>query len=163
MQQILEGLTELSSLWQSPQSKYKALCGLQEYIRLASSLCREYAFRPEPGRTKEATEFIVSALLQKVSELLITESSSNLPTIGRQWPRTRAIIGLPPPDLDRGYYFIGLLDCAAQLATVTSIDVFPDGLLDRVARWVVESSIPEFRWKAVSISNIAHPNHVLFC
>lgn len=150
VQQILEGLTELSSLWQLPQNKYKALFGLQEYTRLASSLCRECSDAPNPERMREAAAIIVSALFEKIGELLVLESSPSMPRLGNQWPRLRIIIGLGPPQLDQGYYFLGLLDCAAQLATLGSPRLHGVDFAERVKRLVFESTVREYRWKAVS-------------
>lgn len=150
VQQILEGLTELSLLWQRPQSKYKALWGLQEYTRLAYSLSRESAFALKSGEVREATALIVSALLQKVDELVNSESSASSPRLRRNWNKTRTLMGMGPPDIDQGYYFLGLLDCAAQLATVGSPEMLPIDFAEKVRRLVFESIVPEFRWKAVS-------------
>jgi len=150
VQQILEGLTELSSLWQTPQSKYKALFGLQEYTRLASSLSRESFDEPNLGHMRKAAAIIVSALLEKTGELLTLESCPCLPRLGNQWPRLRTMIGLGPPQLDQGYYFLGLLDCAAQLTALGGPGLYPDGFVDKVKRLVFESTVREYRWKAVS-------------
>lgn len=149
MLEILEGLGELSSLWRTPQNKYKALWGLQEYTRLASSLHRESADAINSEQMRRAATTIISALLAKVGEMLLTEDSLSPPRLRNQWPKTRAIIHLGPPDLDQGYYVYGLLDCAAQLATLGNPAMFPVQFVDKVMRLILENNIPEYRWKAV--------------
>lgn len=150
VQQILEGLTELSSLWQMPQNKYKALFGLQEYTRLASCLCRESSDAPKPGQMREAAAIIVSAIFKEIGELLRLESSPSVPRLGKQWPRLRTMIGFRRPQLHQGYYFVGLLDCAAQMAALGSPGLHPVEFVERVKRLVFESTVREYRWKAVS-------------
>ena len=147
--EILEGLGELSSLWRRPQTKYKALCGLQEYTRLASSLRRESADATNAEQMRRAATTIVSALLEKVGEMLLTEDSLSPPRLGKQWPKTRTIVGLGPPDLDKGYYVLGLLDCAAQLATLGNPGMFPVQFVDKLMSLILENNVPEYRWKAV--------------
>lgn len=152
MLEILEGLGELSSLWRTPQNKYKALCGLQEYTRLVSSLRRESADALNAEQMRKAAATIISALLAKVGEMLLTEDSVSPPRLRRQWlgPRSRTVLRLGPPDLDQAYYFLGLLDCAAQLATLGNPAMFRAQFVEKVMCLIFESTVPEYRWKAVS-------------
>ena len=147
--EILEGLGELSSLWRTPQNKYKALWGLQEYTRLASSLNRESADAINAEQMRTAATTITSALLAKIGEMLLTEDSLSPPRLRNQWPKTRTTFRLGPPDLDQGYYVFGLLDCAAQLATLGSPGMFPVQFFDKVMSLILENNVPEYRWKAV--------------
>ena len=150
VQEILQGLGELSSLWRKPQNKYKALCGLQEYTRLAASLRRESGGARNPEQMNRAAVTIISALLQEISEMLFTEDSPSPPSLGRQWPRLRAIMGLGPPDLGQGFYFLGILDCAAQLASLGSLGMFRTQFVEKIIGLIFKSTVPEYRWKAVS-------------
>ena len=150
VQDILQGLGELSSLWRKPQNKYKALCGLQEYTRLAASLRRESADARNPEQMNRAAVTIISALLKEVSEMLFTEDNPSPPSLGRQWPRLRAILRLGPPDLGQGYYFLGLLDCAAQLASLGNPGMFRTQCVEKIIGLIFKSTVPEYRWKAVS-------------
>jgi len=99
---------------------------------------------------REAAAIIVFALLEKIGELLTLESCPCLPRLGNQWPRLRRMIGRGPPQLDQGYYFLGLLDCTAQLAALGGPGLYPDGFVEKIKRLVFESTVREYRWKAVS-------------
>ena len=150
VQEILQGLGELSSLWRKPQNKYKALCGLQEYTRLAASLRRESGDARNPEQMNRAAVTIISALLERVAEMLFADDSPSPPNLGRQWPRLRATLHLGPPDLGQGYYFLGLLDCAAQLASLGNPGMFQTQFFEKFISLIFESTVPEYRWKAVS-------------
>jgi len=147
IQQILEGLVQLSALWQTPQTKYKALWGLQEYTRLASSLCQEATLN---DHLREAAAIVVPALLDRVEVLLDKETRTSPPRLGGQWPKVRPLMNLPPPVLDRGYYYFGVLDCAAQLATLIDLWLHRESLFKKMIRIILISDVPEYRWKAVS-------------
>ena len=149
MLEILKGLGELSSLWRTPQKKYKALWGLQEYTRLASSLHRESADAINAEQMRRAATTIISALLAKVGEMLLTVDSLSPPRLRNQWPKMRTMVRLGPPDLDQGYYVFGLLDCAAQLATLGNPGMFPVQFVNKVMSLILENNVPEYRWKAV--------------
>ena len=150
-QQILEGLNQLFALRQRPQTKYEALCSLQEYTRLAASLARESTLEPGESQVREAATIIVSALLNKLEEILVKEDESNPPKLGGQWPRVLATCQLGPPDLDRGWYFWGVLDCASQLTSLVDPRTLSSGIVKRLERLLFESKTSEYRWKAVSI------------
>ena len=148
----LGGLTELLSLWQTPQTKYKALWGLQEYTRLSFSLCRESRTDPNPDPMRQAAAVIIPALLQKVEELLATaDNARSPPELGGQWAKFRVATKLPCPTLDRGWYYLGVLDCAAQLATLIDMGVARGSLLDKMWHLVRTSKTPEYRWKAMEV------------
>ena len=95
----------------------------------------------------------MSALVDKVDEILTMENGKFPPELARRWHKALAVISRGPPDLDQGYYFYGLLDCVSQLAAVSDPRMLGEGLLDRIKDLVFDSVVPEFRWKAVSISS----------
>ena len=137
------------------------LCGLQEYTRLVISLTREsteeYVQVAERKQIRENAAVIVSTLLDKLYTLLEEEArepSPGRPKIGRQWPnKVRAAIGRGPPDLDRGWFYYGLLDCVTQLSGLTDTNTLRHkGILDEMKRLIFWGESPEYRWKAVSIT-----------
>ena len=154
---LLEGFGELCSLWRKPQNKYRALCGLQEYARVASSLCRESAHAIHVGRMRQAAATIIPALIDKVYEMLSTEEGPSSPNLQGQWPKIRSLLRLGPPDLNQGYYFLGLLDCAAQLATLGIPNVLKAEFDEKLGRLIVESTVRQYTWKAVSSTLISFP------
>ena len=154
---LLEGFGELCSLWRTPQNKYRALLGLQEYARVASSLCRESAHAVHTERMRRAAATIIPALIDKVYEMLSTEEGPSSPNLQGQWPRLRSLLCLGPPDLNQGYYFLGLLDCAAQLATLGIPNVLKAEFVEKLMRLIVESTVREYTWKAVSSTLSSFP------
>lgn len=123
---------------------------MQEYTRLATSLCRKAAIADESGELRAAAAAIVTALFDKVDEILGAENGQFPAELAKRWHRALASISRGPPDLDRGYYYYGLLDCVSQLAAVSDPQMLGEGLLNRVKDLVFDSVVPEFRWKAVS-------------
>lgn len=91
----------------------------------------------------------MTALVDKVDEILAVENANFLPDLARRWHRVLAIMGRPP-SLDQGYYYYGLLDCVSQLAAVSDPSMLREALWNRVTDLIFESVVPEFRWKAVS-------------
>ena len=151
IQQILDGLTELVTLWQRPQTKYRALCTLQEYTRIATSLHRESSNPANSNDVKKATAMIVTALLEKIGAIVECESTPFPPKLGGQWPKTRLLMPFGHPNLDHGYYFLGLLDCTAQLAALTSLQMLPPGVIREMKSLIFNSVHPEYRWKAMEV------------
>ena len=100
---------------------------------------------------REAAALVVSTLLDKLEDILAKEDESNPPKLGGQWPRTLATCQRGPPDLDRGWYFYGVLDCASQLTSLVDPKTLRKGLVDRIEQLLFESKTPEYRWKAVSV------------
>lgn len=109
----------------------------------------------ESGELRIAAAAIVSALVDKVDEILGVENGTSPPELASRWHKALAIIARGPPDLDQGYYYYGLLDCVSQLAAVSDPPVLGEGLLNRLKDLIFDSGVPEFRWKAVSV----HPFH----
>lgn len=126
---------------------------MQEYTRLATSLCRESVIADESGELRIAATAIVSALADKLDEILAVENESLPPELAKRWHKALALVSHGPPDLEKGYYYFGLLDCISQLAAVSDSQILGGGLLIRVKNLVFDSIVPEFRWKAVSISS----------
>ena len=106
---------------------------------------------------KEAATFIVLALLEKVDGLLTAETETSSPRLGGQWMKTRRVLGTEGPTLGRGYFFFGILDCAAQLATLADVSALRDGFFDQMRRLCSTSDVPEYRWKAMEIL-LSFPN-----
>ena len=126
---------------------------MQEYTRLATSLCRESAIEDESGELRKSVAAIVTSLFDKVNEILATEKRNSPPELANRRHRALAFFSLGPPSLDQGYYYWGLLDCVSQLAAVSEPQMLgqgSDGLLKRVEDLIFDSVVPEFRWKAVS-------------
>ena len=94
---------------------------------------------------RRAAATITSALLEKVGEMFLTEDSLFVPRLGRQWPRSRYVIHLGPPDHHQGYRFLGFLDCAPQLATLRHPGMFRVQCVDKTICLVLESTVPEYR------------------
>ena len=124
---------------------------MQEYTRLATSLCRESALTDESGDLRTAAAAIVLALADKVDEILAAENGSFPPKLARRWDKALAAISRGPPDLDQGYYYYGLLDCVSQLAVVSDPRMLGERLLNKIKDLIFDSVVPDFRWKAVSI------------
>lgn len=116
-----------------------------------TSLCRDSAIADESGELRIAAAAIVSALVDKVDEILAVENGKFPPELASRWHKARAVILRGPPDLDQGYYYYGLLDCVSQLAAVSDPRIMGEGLGGRIKDLVFDSVIPKFRWKAVSI------------
>ncbi len=93
----------------------------------------------------------MSALVDKVDEILAVENENCPPELAKRWHKALAAISRGPPDLDQGYHYYGLLDCVSQLAAVSDPEMLGERLLDKVKDLIFESVVPEFRWKAVSI------------
>ncbi|KAL6718444.1 hypothetical protein ACLMJK_004534 [Lecanora helva] len=140
---ILRGLTELFALWHRPQTKYRALLGLQEYARLASTICRE----AEDGATNVAS-IILPALLEKTEALLEFEATSPLPPFGGKWARACFVLGLPPPTMGRGSFLYGLLDVSVQLSALADIRKRPT-FVEKLCHLIVTSKVREYRYKAL--------------
>lgn len=156
IREIIGGLNQLVNVWQKPRTKYQALCGFQEYTRLATSLCREAAIADESGELRAAAAAIVSALVDKVDEMLAAENPRFPPELAKRWHKALAVISRGPPDLDQGYSYYGLLDCISQLSAVSDPQMMGAGLLNRVKDLIFDSVVPEFRWKAIEILFSCH-------
>lgn len=156
IREIIGGLNQLVNVWQKARTKYQALCGLQEYTRLATSLCREAAIADESGELRTAAAAIVSALVDRVGEMLAAENPRFPPDLAKRWHKALAIISRGPPDLDQGYAYYGLLDCVSQLFAVSDPEMMGEGLLKRVKDLIFDSVVPEFRWKAIEILFSCH-------
>ena len=118
---------------------------------MATSLCRESAIADKSGELRTAAAAIVSALVDKVDEILAVENEKFPLELARRWHKALAAISRGPPDLDQGYHYYGLLDCVSQLAAVSDPELLGEKLLNKVKDLIFESVVPEFRWKAVSI------------
>ena len=118
---------------------------------MATSLCRESAIADESGELRIAATAIVTALVDKVEEMLAAENGKFSPELASRWHKALAIFSRGPPDLDQGYYYYGLLDCVSQLAAVSDTGLLGVGLLKIVKNLILDSVVPEFRWKAVSV------------
>ena len=105
----------------------------------------------ERQQVRESVALVVSTLLDNIHALLVEEGRSR-PKIGGQWHKTRAAIGRGPPDLDRGWFYYGLLDCAAQISALTDTNNLRDkGIFDGMKKLIFGDESQEYRWKAVSI------------
>ena len=124
---------------------------MQEYTRLAASLTRESTLVPDETQVREAATVIVSALLDKLDVILEKEDGSTRPKLGGQWPRTLATWQRGPPELNRGWYYYGLLDIGSQLTALADPESLRRGFVDRIQQLIIKSETPEYRWKAVSI------------
>ena len=149
IERILQGLNELFLLWQSPQTKYKALWGLQEYVRLTTSIRRQATEAINDEAMARAADTILPALIAEVETLIGNETRISMPSLGGQWPKTRRALDLEPPALNQGYYLIGLLDCAAQLAVYIDIAVYRREFVPKLQDIFRTSSVAEYRWKSV--------------
>jgi len=149
-QQILEGLNHLFALRQKPQTSFEALCGFQEYTRLATSLTRESSLAADRDQVREAAAVIVMTLLLKLDRILPEENSTSWPEPGSKWHKLLAAINWETPKLDRGWYYFGLLDCAAQLAALVDPSMLPKGFISSIKQLIFRKASLEYRWKAVS-------------
>ena len=137
--------------------KYQALCGLQEYTRLATSLCQASDVSENSGEQRTAATALVSALFEKADEILAVENTNFTPELPRRWHKAIATISRGPPKIDQGDGFYGTLDCVSQLATVSDPKMLGNALLDRLKDLIFDSVVPEFRWKAVSVLYFLRP------
>lgn len=71
-----------------------------------------------------------------------------------------AVLDRGPASLDRYYYFYGILDCAAQLASITDPERYPAGFEERMGSIVARSRVANFRWKAVGNSSNSVPSDI---
>ena len=156
IREIIGGLNQLFDVWQRPRTRYQALCGLQEYTRLATSLCREAAIGDESGELRTAAAAIVSALVDKADEMLAVENPKFPPELAKRWHKALAIVSRGPPDLDQGYHYYGLLDCISQLSALSDPQMMGERLSNRVKDLIFDSVVPEFRWKAIEILFSCH-------
>lgn len=101
-------------------------------------------------QVRKAAAVIVMTLLLKLDKILIEEDSSAWPDPGTKWHKLLAAIQWNTPDLDRGWYYFGLLDCAAQLAALVEPAVLPQGFVGRIKKLIFRKASLEYRWKAVS-------------
>ena len=147
---IVSGLNQLLNIWRRPRTKYQALCAVQEYTRLVTSLGRESATADSSSELPTAAAALATALIDKVDEILAEENGAFPSELARRWHLALAFFSRGPPDLDQGYYYYGLLDCVSQLAAVSNPDFLGAALVDRVKDLIFNSVVPEFRWKAVS-------------
>lgn len=110
----------------------------------------------ERQQVRESVAPVVSTLLDKVYTLLAAEGQHHprgRPKLGPQWyNKVRAALGRGPPDLDRGWFYYGLLDCALQLSGLTNTNTLRNkGIFDEMKGLIFEGESPEYRWKAVSL------------
>ena len=115
----------------------------------------------ERQQIRENAAVIVSNLLDKIYTILVEEAqepSPGRPKIGSQWPnKVRAAIGRGPPDLDRGWFYYGILDCLSQLSALTDTHTLRHkGILDEMKDLVFRGGSPEYRWKAVSTTALIY-------
>ena len=108
------------------------------------------ATEDESSELRRAVAAIVTSLLDKVDEILATENKNFSPELAKRWHKALAFFSQGPPSLDQGYYYYGLLDCVSQLAAVSEPQMLTSKLLKRVEDLMLDSVVPEFRWKAVS-------------
>ena len=148
---MIGGVNQLVNIWQKPWAKYQALCGLQEYTRLATSLCLESDVSDKSDELRTAATALVSALFEKADEILAVENTNFTPKLPRRWHKVFATFLRGPPRIDQGDSVCGVLDCVSQLATVSDPQMLGNALLDRLKGLIFDSVVPEFRWKAVSI------------
>lgn len=96
----------------------------------------------------------MSALIDKVDEILAVENIKFPAELARRSHKALAIISRGPPGLDQGYYYYGLLDCVSQLAAVSDPGMLGEALLNQIKDLIFDSVVPEFRWKAVSVPSL---------
>ena len=109
----------------------------------------------ERRQIRKSAAIIVSSLLDKLYTLVEEEAqepSPGRPTIGPQWPnKVRAAMRRGSPDLDRGWFYYGILDCLSQLSGLTDINTLHHkGILNKMKKLIFGDESPEYRWKAVS-------------
>ena len=97
---------------------------------------------------------IVTSLLNQVNGILAAENGKSPPDLAKRWHKTSAFFSLGPPSLNQGWFQWGLLDCTSQLAALTGPQMLGQGLRNRVEALIFDSVVPEFRWKAVSNSDL---------
>ncbi|MCJ1461908.1 hypothetical protein MMC07_000507 [Pseudocyphellaria aurata] len=146
---ISEGCDEILRLWQNPQTKYLALLGFQELIRLAT------AIRSIKGSDAGEDKFIDADALKRIMIKLggtirdVYDSS-----VGGTSSHLRDVLvtfTIKSPRFNKGYYFYGLLDCAAKLGQhIRPTDISPE--LKAMGESLLSiSSDSVFRWKAIEL------------
>ena len=120
-------------------------------ISLDRESLRESTRAAEREQVRESVALVVSTLLDKIRALLAEEGRGR-PKIGGQWNKTRAAIGRGPPDLDQGWFYYGLLDCAAQISVLADTNNLRDKGIFDIMRELIFGDVPQaYRLKAVSI------------
>lgn len=116
---------------------------------------RESAQVAEREQIRDSVALVVSTLLDKIYARLAQERHERphcRPRIRGQWHKVRATIGCGPPDLDRGWFYYGLLDCTAQISALTDTNTLRHkGIFDEMKKLIFGNESQEYRWKAVSI------------
>lgn len=115
---------------------------------MATSLCRQSEIADGSGELRTAAAAFVTAIIDKVDEILAGENGNFPAELARRMHKLIASFGCGPPDLDQGYFCFGLLDCISQLGALS--EMLGERLSCRLKNLIFSSVAPEFRWKAVS-------------
>ena len=122
----------------------------QEHARQATTAFRQTIGGEEPDDMRSGIAQFVSILLGKIDEILATEFSNPPSSLAHYSHTFLTTVHRGPPDIDRGYYFYGLLDITAQLSAVINPKMLPRRLFQNLIQLIEEHELAEFRWKAVS-------------
>lgn len=102
---------------------------------------------------RNAAREIVSALLDRIDKIVDDESELFPPELFKHRHKIFAAFPtLRTPDLNRGYYVYGILDCTAQIATLVDPGKLPRRLTKILKHLITTLDAPECRWKAVCLS-----------
>lgn len=139
----MEGIAQIATNWKTHRPSAHPLCGLQEHVRRATEL------GVRGGITVEEADYFLRVIGQ--IDILFHDEFEKIPDRLLNWHKMRRTCQLPPRDINRGYYFYGLLDCIHQIASFLDLMKVCSSLSRRLENVVFETKVKEFRLKAVSI------------
>lgn len=150
---IANAWDEIVRLWQKDQTGYLVLLSFQELIRLATTV------RPsndsDAGRKESIDADALKKIMAKLSETIRDKffgSSTGGP--GGHVKDVLLTFTKGRPTFDEGYFFYGLLDCAAQLGRYVRPNDIPSELIATKESLLSLPCDPLFLWKAVSSGTV---------
>lgn len=150
---IANACDEIVRLWQRDQTDYLILLRFQELIRLATTI--RLIDDSDAGRRESIDADAFRKIMGKLSETIrdkFFESSAGGPSGHIKDVLVTLARGVP--EFDKGYFFYGLLDCAAQLGRYLHLEDIPRELRTTIKSLLSPSSTSIFRWKAVSSGTV---------
>ena len=141
-------------------SQYELLFAIQELTELTLALNRLAEALKEANQRLPNAEKILGRSQQFAAEILRSIDgaigSDTFRQVEATGPRRRSFVDYfnaftnsGPSAFDRYYFLFGLLDCAARLARISSLELMPASLKVRMMQIATRSGEPSFRWKAV--------------
>ena len=141
--------------------KEHPICALHDHVRRATSLA--ISLYHEGGwNTNDEQELsnVFRNIFDKINVVFQEEYKDQIPqrlgstSAGTGWRRG---LRRSPPKFEKSYFFLGVLNCMVELAAFVDIEEQYEDLFDRLHHIIRQTSVEEFRWKAVSVHSIHAP------